>query len=143
MSINIEETTTITRQLVPENQRLSVIEKLFGTHFPVRLEPTIYGITEEMAEGYSGGLWNFYRLSNGGFDMAPEADEHYNVHCANYWQGKLSADALGIVACSYCYSFRSFSRDVEFARLCAQHYHWLREFMFDHSEVGSILEAID
>ena len=45
--------TTVTRELVPEDQRLIITEKLFGVHFPLQLEPVIYGITERMAEDYT------------------------------------------------------------------------------------------
>ena len=65
----------VTRELVPENQRLAITEKLFGIHFPLKLEPVIYGITERMAEDYTGGYWEFYTLSNGGFYMAPSGDD--------------------------------------------------------------------
>ena len=43
--------STVTRTLVPEDQRLAITEKLFGVHFPLQLEPVIYGITERMADG--------------------------------------------------------------------------------------------
>ena len=134
----------ITRHLVPEDQRLAVVEQLFGIHFPLRTEPVIYGQTGKMTQGqYRGGYWHFYTLDNGGFYMAPEGDQTYLVSCDNYWQGELSADALGIVACLYAYSHLSFSRYQAFAQICAQHYHFLREFMMDHAEVAAILGAID
>ena len=49
---------------------MATVEKLFGIHFPLKLEPVIYGITERMAKDYSGGYWDFHTLSNGGFYMA-------------------------------------------------------------------------
>ena len=139
----IEEPTPVTRTLVPDDQRLAVIEKTFGTHFPLVIEPVIYGITERMAEAYSGGYWQMYTLDNGGFYMAPESEQVYSVSCDNYFSGELSADALGVTACLYAFSHCSFSRDEAFGRICAQHYHWLREFMYTHSEVDSILRAVD
>ena len=51
--------STVTRELVPEDQRLVVVERLFGMAFPLQLEPVIYGITERMAEDYTGGYWHF------------------------------------------------------------------------------------
>ena len=143
MSNDIEETTIVTRKLIPEDQRLSHTANLFGPHFPLQLEPVIYGITERMAEAYSGGYWHFYSLDNGGFYMAPDDGRVFTVSCDNYFTGDLSADALGIVACLYAYSHCSFSRNEEFGLLCARHYHWLREYMFEHAEVAAILGAID
>jgi hypothetical protein len=137
ISINL-----VTKELVPENQRLAITEKLFGIHFPLQMEPVIYGITERMAEDYSGGYWDMYTLSNNGFYMAPSDERIFHVACDNMFEGDLSADALGITACLYAYSHLSFS-DGRFARVSACHYHRLREYMFEHPEVRAILGATD
>jgi len=134
--------TTVTRVLVPEDQRLAITEKLFGIHFPLQLEPVIYGITDSMAEDYHGGYWHFYTLSNGGFYMAPQVDRIFHVKCQNMYEGDLSADALGITACLYAYSNLSFSLS-GIAREYARHYHRLRAFMAEHPEVEAILGATD
>ena len=132
----------ITHELVLENQRLDTTERLFGIHFPLQLEPVIYGITERMADSYQGGYWSFYQLSNGGFYMAPSNDRTYQVTCDNMFEGELSGDALGITACLYAYSHLSFSNG-RFARISACHYHRLREYSFQHPEVKAILQATD
>jgi hypothetical protein len=132
----------VTRELVPEGRRMSVTGKFFGLHFPLQIEPTVYGITERMAEDYSGGYWDFYTLSNGGFYMALAEDKIFHVTCDNMFEGDLSADALGITACLYAYSHLSFS-DGRFARVCAAHYYHLREYMMEHPEVVAILGATD
>ena len=94
-----------------------------------------------MAEDYTGGYWDFYTLSNGGFYMAPSGDDIFHVSCDNQYEGELSADALGITSCLYAYSHLSFAGD--FAREYARHYHLLRDFMMDHPEVRVILGATD
>ena len=132
----------LTRELVPEALRISVTGKYFGLRFPLSVEPTVFGITERMARDYHGGYWDFYTLSNGGFYMAPSGDDVFHVTCNNCFEGDLSADALGITACLYAYSNLSFSNG-RFARVSARHYHLLREFMFEHSEVKAILGATD
>ena len=62
----IDEPTPVTRHLVPEDQRLAVVASLFGPHFPLQIEPVVYGIAEKMAEDYCGGYWQFYTLGNSG-----------------------------------------------------------------------------
>ena len=106
----------VTRELVPEDQRMAVAERLFGIHFPLKLEPVVFGITERMAGDYKGGYWDFYTLSNGGFYMAPSMDRVFHIACDNMFEGDLSADALGITACLYTYSNLSFE-DGRFARV--------------------------
>ena len=142
MNENLEEPPPVARHLVPEDRRLAVTAELFGAHFPLMIEPVVYGITERMAESYSGGYWPMYTLDNGDFYMAPEGDQVFAVSCDNYFTGKLSADALGITAGLYAFSHCSFSRDEAFGRVCAQHYHWLRAFMYDHPEVAGVSAGV-
>ena len=139
----ITETNIVTRTLLEDQERITHAADLFGIHFPLRLEPAIYGITDRLAPTYRGGFWRFWRLDNGGFYMAPDSEDRYQVHCMNYWEGDLSADALAIVSCLTAYSHRSFSGPEEFARNCAKHYHLLRGYMCEHAELGGILGAID
>ena len=134
--------TIVTREIVPQDQRMAITERLFGLHFPLQFEPVVYGITERMAESYKGAYWDFYTLSNGSFYMAPAGDEVFHVTCDNMFKGDLSADALGITACLYAYSHLSFAGDA-FAHNYADHYHQLREYMMDHPEVRAILSATD
>lgn len=133
---------TITCKRIATNQRISHTARLFGLNFPMRLEPFIYAMAEEMGHEYRGGYWQFYKLSNDGFYMAPDSDTQFKVSCENGYEGSMSADALGITACLYAYSHLSFG-DGAFAETCAQHYHLLRECMLEHTEAGVILQAID
>ena len=57
----------ITKKLVMAQKRTSHTATLFGLNFPMRLEPAVYGLTENLSEDYSGGYWDFWELSNGGF----------------------------------------------------------------------------
>jgi hypothetical protein len=135
-------THTITRQQVAGNQRINFPVAIFGVYFPLRLEPFVYAITSKLSDDYSGGYWHFYTLSNGAFYMAPDDDGKFAVVSENGHECFMSADALGITACLYAYSHLSFGED-DFAETCAQQYHWLREYMFEHSEARGILAAID
>ena len=55
----IEEPTPVTRQLVPEDQRLAVTAELFGAHFQLAIEPAVFSITERMAEDYMATTGSF------------------------------------------------------------------------------------
>jgi hypothetical protein len=99
-------------------------------------------MAEHLSSQYNGGYWQFHALSNGGFYMAPRLDTIFDVSCENGFEGKLSADALGIAACLYAYSHLSFG-DGDFAETCGTQYHLLREYMFEHAEVRAILTTTD
>ena len=139
----------ITRTLVPEAERMAFVDRLFSIKYVLQLEPTVFQFAEHLAAEYHGGYWQFYALSNGGFYMAPRSDTVYAASSLNGFEGKMTADALGVTACLYACSHLSFGDDSTgsggggFAEICAGQYHLLREYMFGHAEVRSILRAID
>ena len=126
-----------------ENERIIYTAKLFGAHFPFRLEPFIFDMAGRLSRDYRGGYWEMYALDNGGFYMIPDEDTPFQVECMNGYEGTLSADAFGITICMYAYSNLSFSDIPELAEVCTKQYHLLREYMFKHPEVRGILAAID
>jgi hypothetical protein len=73
----------ITKKRVTEQKRTSHTARLFGLNFPMRLEPAVYGLTENLSEDYSGGYWDFWELSNGGFYMSPSSQNKFKVSCMN------------------------------------------------------------
>ncbi len=135
--------TIITRQRVAEDQRINHTADIFGVYFSMRLEPVVYAITESIVPEYNGGYWEFYKLSNGGFYMAPNSDMPFHVTCENGFEGTLSDDALGITVCLYAYSNLSFGDQNAFKETCAGQYHLLRDYMLGHKEVREILGAVD
>ena len=130
-------------QPLTEPQRIDYPAALFGAaDFPFRVEPTIFNIAGELSVDYSGGLWEFYALSNGGFYMAPKTDEPFQVACQNGFEGRLSTCAFGMTVCLYAFSHLSFEGG-DLAETCAEQYHLLREHMLDHREAQAILAALD
>ena len=125
------------------HQRIDFPAKLFGTHFPMRLEPFVFGMARTLSEDYTGGFWHFYALSNGAFYLAPELPETFFVQSDNGYEGTITADALGIAACLYAYSHLSFGELGVFSETCANQYHLLREYVFEHPEAKHILRIID
>ena len=135
--------STITRLQVADKLRIQHTANLFGIRFPLNIEPAVYSIAGNIATEYNGAYWEFYALSNGGFYMAPVSNQSYQISCENGFESTLLADALGITSCLYDYSHLSFNSNQAFAEICANHYHWLREYMLQHSEASKILGAID
>ena len=133
----------IVRRQVSVVERINHTAAIFGINFPVSIELSVYAIASNKAEAYNGAYWEFYSLNNGGFYMAPYSDTIYQVECENGFEGKLTADALGITACLYTYSHLSFSNNIKLAEICGSQYHLLREYMFTHKEATLILNAID
>lgn len=130
------------RKLLNEKERIEYPAQLFGVHFPFQIEPQIFNTAGRLSPDYTGGYWEMYELSNGGFYMAPDSDS-FQVSCQNGFDGRLSGDAFGLTVCLYVYSQLSFSDIHELAATCAEQYHLLREFVFEHPDLGEILAATD
>jgi hypothetical protein len=64
-------THSIINTIVPESERMNIVDGLYGMAYMLKLEPAVFSIAEALAEEYTGGYWDFYDLSNGGFYMAP------------------------------------------------------------------------
>jgi hypothetical protein len=135
--------TIITSQLVPDNLRMKTVNDLFGFYFPMRIEPFVFAMAEEMGHEYRGGMWQFYTLSNHGMYLAPDFDGNFSVSCENGFSGQMSADALGITCCLYAFSHLSFSDNEGLSKVCTRHFHLLREFALDHPKAASIFQATD
>lgn len=125
-----------------DKQRINLPAKLFGIHFPLRVEPFLYDLARSLSPDYRGGYWHMYQLDNGGFYMAPNS-KPLRVSCPNGFEGTLSGDAFGITVCLYTYSELSFSDVTGLAETCAEQYHRLRLYMLEHGEKEAILAAID
>jgi hypothetical protein len=97
-------TKIISNTIVPESDRMTIVDGLFGLAYVLRLEPAVFSIAEALAEEYTGGFWEFHELSNGGFFMAPRFDTEFTLSCENGFDGKVSPDAFGITVCLYAYS---------------------------------------
>lgn len=133
----------VTRELVPEDQRLAITDKLFGIRYPLELEPAIFNFTERLSEDYKGGYWDFFLLSNGGFYLSLAGDRTYHVISDNFLEGDLSSDALSLAACLNAYSHLSFVGSAAFSDTYTDHYHRLLEFAMYHEETKFILKIID
>uniref|UniRef100_UPI00133072BF antirestriction protein n=1 Tax=Klebsiella pneumoniae TaxID=573 RepID=UPI00133072BF len=89
----------LTATLVPEEQRLDLWPLYFGA-IPqwITLEPRIFAWMERFCDEYSGGIWSFYTLSNGGAFMAPDAEGDDKWRLFNGMNGndaEMSAEAAG------------------------------------------------
>ena len=143
MSVNHALTGTghrIEAKPVPMLRRMQILPRYFGRHMTVA-EAMVYRSLEFLCQEYSGGYWEFYELSNGGFYMAPVTDRRMRIQCAgNGFDGEMSADAAGVVACLMAFNALVWkTRDEHFEHL----FYCLREFASDHPESCAISAAID
>jgi hypothetical protein len=121
-------------------ERMACLPALVGRDC-VLLEHAIYDILRSLSPDYDGGFWTYYRLSNGGFFMAPEQQGIYRIACQeNGFSASVNEEVAGIIACAMAYSHLSFrASGANFARA----YETLSGFIFQHREARLIRAALD
>lgn len=144
MTAQPQETPIITASLVAEAYRLDYLPTYFGKYY-IAGENLLYRQADLFVEGYCGGYWDFYTLSNGGFFAALNTDKQLRVVITeNYFSELMSAEAAGITLTLYVLGRLSSARIPEsesdrFVDL----YHKLRDFALSHAESHLIMTAID
>jgi hypothetical protein len=137
-----QEVVSIDPTLVAESDRLAAMANVFGSHAVV-FESLTFNALKRLAgeKQYTGGYWNFYRLSNGGFYMAPSHDKVFHLSNAeNYYEGTVTPDAAGIIASLFALNQLCARTQIE------EHielYYYLRDYVYQHSERRQIFKAID
>ena len=131
----------IIANLVPEDQRLSVLPDTFGFAQMLRAEALTFAYMTKLSVDYAGGYWHYYKLDNGGFYMAPAIDTPMRVEWwGNRYRGTMSADAAGIVATLFMIGQLAGELQTD---AIAELYHALLDFGTEHAEQAAILSAID
>lgn len=123
---------------VGDDDRIDILPRFFGRRC-VYVENAVYKQLRDISPDYNHGYWDFYLLSNGGFYMAPRTDKRFNISTPNMYDGEVSADAAGIIACLDVWNALAQSADEKMIDLFYQ----LRDFAKDHEEAGAIFAAID
>jgi Antirestriction protein len=142
--------TNMTAKPVPENQRLNFLPKMFSPSplYFLGGENLIFGYAKAYLTGYTGGLWTFYKASNGAHFAAPSEEREWEIRIAsNGFEATVSTEAAGIIVSLFALNVmveRAHGRgDGEVMELLADRYYELRDFAIQHPEYRTILKAID
>ena len=129
---------------VPDEQRAAFWPQQFGS-IPqwITLEPHSFGWMDRFCRDYSGGIWNFFTLSNGGAFMAPENENDEKWTLFNSMNGngaEMSAEAAGIAVCLIAYSHHACRTECD---AMTEHYYRLRDYALLHPDCHAIMRIID
>lgn len=143
-SVPVADPNHITATPVADENRIRFWPQHFGG-IPqwLMLEPRIFAWMDRLCADYSGGIWSFYTLSNGGAFMAPEVDSDEKWTLFNSMNGnaaELSAEAAGIAACLMEYSHHAMRTECD---AMTEHYYFLRDYALNHAECSAIMHIID
>lgn len=121
------------------NERLAALPTYVGKAF-MAFEGTVFTLADRFVPSYKGGYWDFYKLSNGGFFIAPTgiSDAPIRVVSAmNFYEGKLSAEAIGVGLSLIALSL------VGQCEAATKTFEALYQFVLDHPERGELLKLLD
>ena len=140
------DTNSIVCTPLPDEQRVTFWPQHFGC-IPqwITLEPQIFAWMVRFCADYTGGIWQFYTLSNGGAFMAPETDSDNDkkwilFNSMNGNGAEMSANAAGIAVCLMAYSHYACRTECD---AMTEHYYRLRDYALMHAECNAIMHIID
>ncbi|MHA0276547.1 antirestriction protein [Enterobacter ludwigii] len=144
-TVPVAEPNRITVTSVADEDRISFWPQRFGK-IPrwIILEPHIFAWMDRFSDDYSGGIWNFYTLSNGGAFIAPEDednDQRWSLFNEMNGNGaELGSEAAGITVCLIAYSHHACRTGCD---AMTEHYYRLRDYALEHAECHGIMRLID
>lgn len=135
--------TSITKTQYPESERLEFLPKFAGRSF-MQFENRIYSYMSEACPSYSGGYWEFYTLSNGGFYMAYDSGERLPMQWEmNGYSGSMGADAASIAVNLMAMAHQCETVSGADRERFASAFHTLRDYAAEHEEAAEIFRFID
>jgi hypothetical protein len=127
---------------VPETRRMAFLPALFGPRLMLIGERTVFEFMGWLSpEDYFGGLWVFFERHGQPLFLAPDTGRSFRISCeSNGYQGKLPAEAAGIVATLFALSHLSMRYNSDHL---SEGYARLYAYTAQHCEAGEIFQAID
>jgi hypothetical protein len=136
---NVTHADPLTATLVPEDKRLRCLPAHFKREY-LRVETTVFNFMSRMCDGYNGGYWAFYEVSNGAFFMAPSGEGNITLTSMNGRSYEVSKLAAGVVVMLFALSILSFDTQED---AIAEQFHLLRDYARSLPEGSKILSLID
>jgi hypothetical protein len=137
---------TIFVRRVPDAERPAFLPRVFGPRLASKGEAAVFDWMAALCPAYSGGYWQFYDLSNGGFYLALDAKVSAGgeapellLRAENGFEDEMSYDAAGIVATMYAINRLIWQG----ADHLEDAFYKLRAFAAEHAEFRKILRAVD
>ena len=141
---------TITATLVPEDERMNELPSRglhalnLGSPIPLGLDMQVFSVMDRLSASYSGGVWDYWRLSNGGFFMSPRREDSMTIRVdGNFFEGEVSPQAAGIIATLFGLNWAMPRNQGKALDTMVKHFDLLRDYAFTHEEADAIFAALD
>lgn len=102
----------VTKKLLTGPSKLSALPKYFGPCF-MQFEARVFNLMRHYCPDYSGGDWNYYNLSNGGFFMSVKKDARLQIiQPDNHFEEMMSPEAASVGINLYAINQLQWSEDL-------------------------------
>ena len=130
---------SITERVISDREKMNFLPKKVGSGFWA-FENILYQITANLSQDYTGGMWEFVELSNGGFYCRPDDDSLF--HCVNMAgeSADLKNDAVGIFATTAALAELSWRFNDE---RILKNYDLLQQYIEEHAERQTLRRLMD
>lgn len=147
IELDIEETeeVIVTATLVPEEMRMEFLPKLIGD-YPMAFERYVYQWMEKLTDGiYTGGLWDYFNLSNGGGYICFRGSKPFTMHSMNGAVCECSNETASIVSNIFALSSLMQTMDAKGlnCEVPSKRYFQLLDFAYGSPESAMIQALID
>jgi hypothetical protein len=125
-------------------ERETFLPQAFGPDWALAGKFSVYDWMARVCPAYRGDFWNYYRLSNGGFYMAPGVVGGAKLRVVVYtnaFDGDLSHDAAGILVTLLSVNHLAGIGPDRGPEHLYDAFDKLREFALDHAESSLIMSA--
>jgi len=127
------------KTVIEENNKCLFLSKQIKNY--ALFESAVYYFSNVLSSDYSGGMWDFIKISNKAFYMKPHCDDSFNVTVTgNYFDEKLSSDAFGIVVTLFALNYVAQKPNNDDA---IDKYYLLMDYVDQHSDASKIFRAIN
>ena len=125
-------------------QRLDFLPQYLGNAH-LEFQNSAYFFAQRLIEGYDGGYWEFYHLTNGGFLMEWDNSNNITINSPNGSHAEVDTETASTILNLMVLSELSFSLLVDADTLdkVVHCFHALREFALNHPNSSTILKLID
>lgn len=134
-------TTALTATAITGPARLDFLPKLFNEQSYLYGERAVFEWMRRLCQDYNGGYWEYYKVSNGAYFMAPRRPEPVRLQWALNWSDEtVSPMAAGIVVTLFgIYQILESFPDDDMA----ERYRLLCQYAYELPESRSIMRLID
>lgn len=138
----------LTRRKMSDSEVLNMITPYYPVFGTMQFfESMVFDLLGSWCDDYEGGMWNYYKISNGAWYLSPAADGIYRVQDYAGTEFEMSPDGAGLAATlnalhRLTWHFHEVGDKVRFDPV-SKHEHALRMYSYTHPDAVPIWRVLD